>query len=453
MKIKHDITIIGGGLAGCEAALQLAKFGLSVKLVEMRPSVSTGAHQTGDLAELVCSNSLGSNLQNRASGVLKNELRRMGSFLLRIADESSVPAGRALAVDRNLFSTRVTNIIESSDRIDLIRAEIKDFPKSPAIIATGPLTSNAFAASITEKLGKDNLFFYDAISPIVEIDTIDMDIAFRGSRYQKEYLEPGDYINIPFSQDQYHKFVGLLKTGKRNPPEVFEKDIDIGVKAGTAKYFEGCLPVETTAQRGDEALAFGPMKPVGFIDPHTQKRPYAIIQLRQDNIAGDLFNMVGFQTNLTFSEQLRIFRTIPGFANAKFIRFGQMHRNTYISSPTCLNPTLEFRAESGIFFAGQITGIEGYIGNIGTGLLAGWNAFQRIKGKTLFELPSTIMLGALCNYISRAELDVFQPMKANFGLFPRFHGAKKISKQERYTKYAERSKRDLNLLLKENIIP
>ena len=436
---KHDLLIVGGGLAGCEAAMQAANLGLKVKLVEMRPYVNTGAHSTDYLAELVCSNSLGSNLPDRASGLLKNELRLLGSYLIAIADKTSIPAGRALAVDRTLFATRVTEMILKNKNIDLVRSEVSDFPLETAIIATGPLTSTRLAKSISEKLGQDNLYFYDAIAPVLLKDSVDFEIAFIGSRYETSINDQGDYINLPFTKEQYFEFISLLKKGERIPLKSFENQISGEGKNTNSKYFEGCLPVEILASRGDQALAFGPMRPVGLINPHTNSRPYAVIQLRRENVAGDLYNMVGFQTNLSYSEQIRIFHTIPGLENAEFIRLGSMHRNTFINSPNCINPTLELQSFPGIFIAGQLSGIEGYVGNIASGLIAGLNAYRLISGKNLLEFPVNTMVGALSNYIASADSESFQPMKANFGLLPALEVNAGLSKRERYTKYAERS--------------
>ena len=452
MNTNHDLTIVGGGLAGCEAALQASKCGLKVKLYEMRPSVMTGAHLTGKLAELVCSNSLGSNLPDRASGVLKNELRRMGSFLLKIADETSLPAGRALAVDRITFAERVTNLIETSESIDVVRNEVRSIPADPLIIASGPLTSRTFSREISKLVKNNNLNFYDAIAPIIVFDSIDHTIAFKSSRYQDNPNNEGDYINLPFTKEQYYQFVGLLRAARRIKLKPFENKINSGVKAGSSKYFEGCLPVEVLAKRGDDALAYGPMRPVGLIDPRTNRRPYAVIQLRQENLSGDLFNMVGFQTNLAFDEQIRVFRTIPGLQDAKECPCHNILCSSYISSPALLDETLKFRNAQGIFFAGQITGVEGYVGNIGTGLLAGWNASRLINGLELLALPNTTILGALCNYISSANSALFQPMKANFGIVPNLDGKVKLAKRERFRKYSERSACDLEEFLKTTVV-
>ena len=448
MNDSFDLTIIGGGLAGSEAALQAAKFGLSVNLIEMRPYVTTGAHLTENFSELVCSNSFGSSLTDRAPGVLKNELRQMGSFLLDVAERTAVPAGRALAVDRNLFSQLVTEQITSNPKIHIIREEAVTIPEGPTIIATGPLTSPIFSKALVNLTGEESLHFYDAIAPIVNIESIDFTIAFTASRYQESEASNGDYINLPLTKIEYYHFVELLTTAKRFILKPFEKDIESGVRAGAREFFEGCLPIEILAQRGIETLAFGPMRPVGLINPHTNSRPYAVLQLRQDNLIGSLYNMVGFQTNLTFDEQIRVFRNIPGLTHVEFERYGQMHRNTYISSPKLLSPTLQFQKRSNLFFAGQITGVEGYAGNIATGLLAGLNSVRLINNLPLLIMPETTILGALIRYITQADLSDFQPMKANFGLLPPLELDQKMSKRERAKKYSERSFLDLDLFLK-----
>ncbi|MEJ5224918.1 MAG: methylenetetrahydrofolate--tRNA-(uracil(54)-C(5))-methyltransferase (FADH(2)-oxidizing) TrmFO, partial [Anaerolineales bacterium] len=366
-----DLTIIGGGLAGSEAAWQAAQRGLKVTLYEMRPATPTGAHESDYLAELVCSNSLGSNAPDRAGGMLKAELRRMGSMLLECAEATALPAGSALAVDRQAFAACVTERISAHPNIQLVREEMPDIPATPTIIASGPLTSPRLSQSIAALSGEDHLYFYDAIAPIVTAESIDMSIAFRASRYDKGEQDEGDYINCPFTKDEYYAFVEALQRAERIELKSFEMELESGVKAG--HFFEGCLPVEIIARRGEKALAFGPMRPVGLTDPRTGRRPYAVVQLRQDNLAGNLYNLVGFQTNLKFPEQRRVLRMIPGLANAEFARYGQMHRNTFIASPRLLRPTLQWRTRDDLFFAGQITGVEGYMGNIATGLLAGWN--------------------------------------------------------------------------------
>jgi methylenetetrahydrofolate--tRNA-(uracil-5-)-methyltransferase len=432
-----DLLVIGGGLAGCEAAWQAAENGLKVQLYEMRPETPTGAHQTADLAELVCSNSLGSKLPDRASGVLKNELRRLGSMLLECAEASALPAGSALAVDRGLFARLVTGRIQNHPKIEVIRREVKTVPDSPAIIASGPLTSESLSRSIAALSGEEHLFFFDAISPIVTSDSINMQVAFRASRYGDHNEDGGDYINCPFTKEEYYEFVTALKGAERIELRPFENAIRTGVKAG--HFFEGCLPVEIIAERGDDSLAFGPMRPVGLKDPRTGRRPYAVVQLRQDNLAGNLYNLVGFQTNLKYPEQQRVFRMIPGLENAEFERYGQMHRNTFIASPKLLRPTLQHIARDDLFFAGQITGVEGYMGNVATGLLAGLNAARLLRRKPPLTLPQETMLGALCHYITHADLKDFQPMKANFGILPPLLTDEKHGKRERGKAYADRA--------------
>ena len=449
------IIVIGGGLAGSEAAWQIAERNIKVKLYEMRPALPTGAHVTDQLAELVCSNSLGSNQADRASGVLKNELRRLNSLLVECAEKTALPAGAALAVDREAFAKRVTEKISAHPNIELIRQEVTEIPSTPVIVASGPLTSESLSKSIAALSGDEHLFFFDAISPIVRADSIDMEIAFRASRYGKNSdpsgnanEEEGDYINCPFTKEEYYEFLNALRTAERIELRSFEDAIKTGVKAG--QFFEGCLPVEVIAERGDESLAYGPMRPVGLRDPRTGKRPHAVAQLRQDNLAGSLYNIVGFQTNLRFPEQRRVLRMIPGLENAEFERYGQMHRNTFIASPKLLRPTLQHISRDDLFFAGQLTGVEGYMGNIATGLLAGINMAILVHGKPPLELPHETMLGALCHYITHADLKDFQPMKANFGILPELGLGKKVSKKEKGQAYADRAMSMLDEYLKNN---
>lgn len=443
----NPVHIIGGGLAGSEAAWQAAQAGLQVFLYEMRPHKSTGAHQSDQLAELICSNSLGSVLPDRAPGVLKAEMQRMGSLLLRIAEETAVPAGGALAVDREAFAQRVTETLEAHSNITIVREEVTEIPSGPAIIASGPLTSEALSQAIARLSGEQHLFFFDAISPIIAADSIDMSIAFRAARYDRGESEEGDYINCPMNREEYEAFVDALLTAERIELRAFEEAIKEGVKAGAHHFFEGCLPVEIIAERGREALAFGPLRPVGLRDPRTGQRPYAVVQLRQDNLAGTLYNIVGFQTNLKFPEQRRVFRMIPGLEKAEFVRYGQMHRNTFIASPKLLRPTLQWHNRDDLFFAGQITGVEGYMGNIATGLLAGQNLARLLQGRPLLQLPPTTMLGALLHYITHADLKDFQPMKANFGLLPPLASPRRLKKRERYAAYAQRALDDLETYL------
>jgi methylenetetrahydrofolate--tRNA-(uracil-5-)-methyltransferase len=437
-----DLIVIGGGLAGSEAAFQAAQRGLKVQLYEMRPGVQTGAHQTHDLAELVCSNSLGSNLPDRASGLLKNEMRMLGSKLLECAESASLPAGGALAVDRELFARLVTEQIEKHPNIQIIREELRDIPKAPTIISSGPLTSATLSKSIAALSSEEHLFFFDAIAPLIHAESINMDIAFRASRYGTGEQDEGDYINCPLTYEEYYTFVEALLNAERIELRSFEEAIKGGVKAG--HFFEGCLPAEIIAERGIDSLAYGPMRPVGLKDPRTGKRPYAVVQLRQDNLAGSLYNLVGFQTNLKYSEQKRVLRLIPGLENAEFLRYGQMHRNTFIASPKLLRPTLQHIQRDDLFFAGQITGVEGYMGNIATGLLAGMNAARLLHHEELIFLPPTTMLGALCHYVTHADLKDFQPMKANFGILPPLEVSSKIGRRERGKAYAERALADLS---------
>lgn len=442
-----EMIVIGGGLAGSEAAWQIAQSGLKVRLYEMRPSKPTGAHLSGDLAELVCSNSLGSNLPDRASGLLKNELRRLHSMVLKCAEATALPAGAALAVDREAFAGRVTEEIKNHPNIEIVRAEMQEIPSMPVVVASGPLTSESLSSSIASLSGDQHLFFFDAIAPIVHVESINMETAFRASRYDKGERNEGDYINCPFTRKEYYAFVDALKNAERIELRSFEDAIRTGIKAG--QFFEGCLPIEIIAGRGEDSLAFGPMRPVGLRDPHTGKRPYAVVQLRQDNLAGSLYNLVGFQTNLKFPEQRRVLRMIPGLENAEFERYGQMHRNTFIASPKLLRPTLQHIVRDDLFFAGQIIGVEGYVGNIATGLLAGLNAARLLQHKTLITLPQETMLGALCHYVTHASLKDFQPMKANFGIFPPLSLTTKIGKRERGQAYAERASNSLEKFLEE----
>lgn len=447
LRMKNQVRIIGGGLAGSEAAWQAAERGLDVELYEMRPSVSTGAHATDQLAELVCSNSLGSKLPDRASGLLMSELRMLGSMLLQVAEEVSVPAGGALAVDRESFSVRVTERLETHPRISIVREEATEIPEGLAIIASGPLTSESLADSIRRLTGEDYLYFFDALAPIVEYESIDMQVAFFDSRYGRGELEKGDYINCPLNENEYEEFVDALLTAERIPLRSFEKAISSGVRAGAHTFFEGCLPIEIIAERGRKALAFGPMRPVGLTDPRTGKRPHAVVQLRQDDLLATLYNLVGFQTNLTYAEQRRVLRMIPGLENASFMRYGQMHRNTFINAPTQLLGTLQHRKRDDLFFAGQITGVEGYLGNIATGLLAGWNATRFAVDRQPISLPRTTMLGSLCEYITQAEAAHFQPMKANFGIVPGLEDGVRRNKRQRASAYAERALSDLEKYL------
>lgn len=429
--MTSNIHVIGGGLAGSEAAWQLAERGHHVTLYEMRPVRTTGAHVSDRLAELVCSNSLGSKLADRATGVLQTELRLLGSRLIATAEACAVPAGGALAVDREVFAQTVTDAIASHPNITLKREEVTELPDEPTIVATGPLTSPALSQKIAALTGQQHLYFYDAIAPIVVANTIDMTIAFAASRYDRG---EDDYINCPMTKDEYMAFVTAIKSAERAELRDFEQE--------DPHFFEGCIPIEQLAARGDDTLAYGPMRPVGLRDPRTGKRPHAVVQLRRDNLAGSLYNIVGFQTNVKWGDQERILRLIPGLAGAEFVRMGQMHRNTFINSPSLLEPTMAYRGRPDLFFAGQIVGVEGYVGNIATGLLAAVNLSRHLKGQDPLILPPTSMLGALAHYVTHAEPKHFQPMKANFGIMPELSDKVK-NKRERYGSYAERALADL----------
>lgn len=419
----EHVNVIGGGLAGCEAAYQIAKKGIKVKLYEMKPIKYSPAHSNKDLAEIVCSNSFKSNLLTNACGLLKEEMRMLDSLLIRIADETAVPAGQALAVDRESFSKKVTEAIESNPNIEVINKEITEIPKDEiTIIATGPLTSDGLFTEISKLVEGQELHFYDAAAPIIERDSIDMNIAFIGDRYGKG---EADYINLPMNKEEYENFWNELVNAEIAHLHEFEKR-DI---------FEGCMPVEVMAKRGIDTLRYGPLKPVGFDDPRTGRRPYALVQLRQDNSNGTLYNIVGFQTNLKFGEQKRVFSMIPGLENAEFIKYGVMHRNTFINSTKLLKANMQMREHENIFFAGQITGVEGYVESIASGMIAGINVVRKINGQEDFVLPVETMLGALIDYIVTPN-EKFQPMNANFGILPKLDYRIK-DKQERYRKLSE----------------
>ena len=452
--VRDYITIIGGGLAGTEAAYQIAKNGIKVKLYEMKPVKFSPAHSNENLAEIVCSNSFKSNLLTNACGLLKEELRRLDSLLIKIADQTSVPAGQALAVDRDIFSKNVTNIIEENENIEVIHEEVTDIEKIAkegiVIVATGPLTSENLAKNIQKLTSQDKLYFYDAAAPIINKDSINFDIAFYGDRYNQEKKkeesiaewkkrleeekEEQSYINLPLSQEEYEKFVQALIQAEVVTLHEFEKK----------EIFEGCMPIEIMAKRGMDTLRFGPLKPVGFDDPRTGKRPYAVVQLRQDDKQATMYNMVGFQTNLKYGEQKRVFSMIPGLENAEFIKYGVMHRNTYINSTELLDETYNLKSNSNIYFAGQITGVEGYVESISSGMVAGLNAVQDFKkqGETHEShkicFSEYTVIGSLAKYISTPNMK-FQPMNANFGILPELEGKKIKDKKERYKKIAERS--------------
>jgi len=453
----NEIIVIGGGLAGSEAALQIAKRKIKVKLFEMKPNKYSGAHSNRNLGEIVCSNSFKSNLLTNACGLLKEELRILGSFLIPIADKVAVPAGQALAVDREKFAEEVTKAVENNEYIEVIREEVTKIPDdSIVVVATGPLTSEGLSKEILRITGENKLFFYDAASPIIEKDSIDMDIAFYGNRYDEERGKEEEelkwrerikdidasYINLPMNKEEYDNFVKELISAEVVLLHDFEK----------REIFEGCMPVEIMASRGVDTLRFGPLKPVGFTDPRTGRRPYAVVQLRQDNSEGILYNMVGFQTNLKYGEQKRVFSMIPGLENANFVKYGVMHRNTYINSPKLLDNTYRLRGKN-IFFAGQLTGVEGYVESIASGYVASRNAiklFEMLRDNSMKKYedeklvyPNETIIGALATYIS-TDRECFQPMNANFGIIPEL--SEKIKdKKERYQKFADRS---LNLIKK-----
>jgi methylenetetrahydrofolate--tRNA-(uracil-5-)-methyltransferase len=430
--IKSAVTIIGGGLAGCEAAWQLLRLGHTVHLYEMKPQKFSPAHKMDHLAELVCSNSLKSNNLDSAPGLLKEEMRRLNSLIVATADKTAVAAGSALAVDREKFACEIEEKLSAQNNFTLTRTEITIIPADNlTIIATGPLTSDSLAQSINAMLSGSYLYFYDAIAPIVEADSINMDKVYWASRYDKG---TPDYLNCPLTREEYEKFLNELLTGEKVAPKYFEQ----------IRHFEGCLPIETLAARGESTLAFGPMKPVGLIDPHTGLIPHAVVQLRRENAAGSLFNLVGFQTKLTWPEQQRIFRLIPGLENAHFARMGSIHRNTYINSPSLLNSSLQLKTNSNIFFAGQITGVEGYMESTAMGLLAGLNTSAFLDGKTIQPPPVTTAIGSLLNYITSTEhTGNFQPMNINFGIMEHL-SVKRMKKKEKHLYYVKHALKTLN---------
>ena len=449
--MKDYINVIGGGLAGTEAAYQIAKRGIKVKLYEMKPKKYSPAHSNENLAEIVCSNSFKSNLHTNACGLLKEELRMMDSLLIKIADNTSVPAGQALAVDREVFAKKVTETIKNNQNIEVINEEIIDLQKlieeAITIVATGPLTSDDLAKRISEITKQDKLYFYDAAAPIVTKESINFDIAFWGDRYEQERgkdeevevwkerlkttRDKQNYINLPMNKEEYEKFYNNLISAEVVELHNFEK----------REIFEGCMPIEIMAKRGEDTLRFGPLKPVGFTDPRTGKRPYALVQLRQDDTEGNIFNLVGFQTNLKYGEQKRVFSMIPGLENAEFVKYGVMHRNTFIDSSHLLTNTYKMKNIKNLYFAGQITGVEGYVESISSGLMAGINAANEFEGKEEIVLPVETMTGALATYIATPN-EKFQPMNANFGIVPGLE--KRIKdKKEKYTILADRALKKL----------
>ncbi len=407
--MTEALTVIGGGLAGCEAAWHAAEAGCAVALYEMRPVRPTEAHHTDQLAELVCSNSFRNNSVETAVGLLKDEMRRLGSLIMRCADAHAVPAGAALAVDRERFAAAVTDAVGAHPRIRIVRAECGALPDGVAIVASGPLTSPALSAALRERLGQHHLYFYDAIAPIVTADSIDRSIAFPASRYDKG---GDDYLNCPFTRDEYYAFVDAVLAADMVPTRDFERCV----------YFEGCMPIEEMARRGRDTLAFGPMRPVGLRDPRTGARPFAVAQARQDNAAATLYNLVGFQTKMTYPAQRRVLRMIPGLAEAEFVRLGSLHRNTFINAPALLRPTLQLRSAPALFLAGQIIGVEGYVESAASGILAGLNAVRLLAGRPLLVPPPTTALGSLIAYVTDPARRDFQPINANYGLFPPLTG-------------------------------
>jgi methylenetetrahydrofolate--tRNA-(uracil-5-)-methyltransferase len=441
-----EIVVVGGGLAGSEAAWQAAEGGAHVRLYEMRPVTPTPAHKTDRLAELVCSNSLKSDSPEDCHGLLKQELTRYGSVVLAAARAHAVPAGKALAVDREAFAAEVTERLSRHPRIRIVREEVKAIPEErPVVIATGPLTSDRLAVALRDRFVahlatqdpstaiSDLLYFYDAISPIVAAESIDREIVFAASRYGKG---GDDYLNCPLTQDGYRSFVQAIRADEVTPIHPFEE----------AQYFEGCLPIEVLAARGEDTLRFGPMKPVGLVDPRTSQQPYAVVQLRMENREGTMYNMVGFQTRLRWSEQRRLLRTIPGLHETEFLRYGSIHRNTFITAPALLLETMQFRGDPGIFIAGQLTGVEGYLESAGTGLLAGINAVRLLRGDAPVVLPPTTALGSVIRHICHADPRTFQPMNVNFGLLPPLDNPIR-SKRERRHALVERALQNLPNLI------
>lgn len=429
-----EVTVIGAGLAGSEAAWQLAKRGIRVKLYEMRPVKQTPAHHTDKFAELVCSNSLRANTLTNAVGVLKEEMRRLDSVIMKAADSCSVPAGGALAVDRHEFAAKVTEMVANHPNVTVVREEVTTIPTGPTIIATGPLTSQPLSEQLQALTGEAYLYFYDAAAPIVEKESIDMEKVYIKSRYDKGEAA---YINCPMTEEEFERFYDALISAETVPLKEFEKEI----------YFEGCMPIEVMARRGKKTLLFGPMKPVGLEDPRTGKRPFAVVQLRQDDAAGTLYNIVGFQTHLKWGAQKEVIRLIPGLEQAEIVRYGVMHRNTFINSPKLLKPTYQYKERDDLFFAGQMTGVEGYVESAASGLVAGINAAHYVLGKELVVFPQETAIGSMAHYITSANPKHFQPMNANFGLFAPLDEPIK-DKKKKNERYAERALRTIQNFLK-----
>ncbi|SDY72535.1 methylenetetrahydrofolate--tRNA-(uracil-5-)-methyltransferase [Evansella caseinilytica] len=423
--MQQHVNVIGAGLAGSEAAWQLAEQGVPVHLYEMRPKKRTPAHHTDKFAELVCSNSLRANTLTNAVGVLKEEMRQLNSVIIRSADDCAVPAGGALAVDRHEFAGLVTERVKSHPLVTVFEEEMTEIPEETTIVCTGPLTSDRLSEHLKTLTGESYLYFYDAAAPIIEADSIDYDKVYLKSRYDKGEAA---YLNCPMTEEEFNRFYEALTEAETVPMKEFEKEI----------FFEGCMPVEVMAKRGKKTLLFGPMKPVGLEDPKTGKRPFAVVQLRQDNSSGTLYNIVGFQTHLKWGPQKEVLRLIPGLENAEIVRYGVMHRNTFINSPRLLRPTYQYRDLENLFFAGQMTGVEGYVESAAAGLIAGINAARLLRGQDPVIFPAETVIGAMANYITTASPDNFQPMNANFGLLPPFEVRIK-NKKERYEKLAERA--------------
>jgi methylenetetrahydrofolate--tRNA-(uracil-5-)-methyltransferase len=423
--VHKEVNVIGAGLAGSEAAWQIASRGVKVNLYEMRPIKQTPAHHTDKFAELVCSNSLRANSLTNAVGVLKEEMRRLNSVIISSADACSVPAGGALAVDRHEFAGRVTQMVKEHPNVTVIHEEVTEIPEGITVIATGPLTSPALSEKLKALTGEEYLYFYDAAAPIIEKDSINMDKVYLKSRYDK-----GDaaYLNCPMTEEEFNRFYDALISAETVPLKEFEKEI----------YFEGCMPIEVMALRGKKTMLFGPLKPVGLEDPRTGKRPFAVVQLRQDDAAGTLYNIVGFQTHLKWGAQKEVIRLIPGLENAEIIRYGVMHRNTFINSPKVLEPTYQFKNRSNLFFAGQMTGVEGYVESAASGLIAGINAARLANGQEPLVFPKETAMGSMAHYITSTSSKNFQPMNANFGLFPDLP-VKIKAKKERYEAHAKRA--------------
>jgi methylenetetrahydrofolate--tRNA-(uracil-5-)-methyltransferase len=422
---RQSVNVVGAGLAGSEAAWQIAKRGVPVTLFEMRPKKQTPAHHTGQFAELVCTNSLRSNSMTNAVGILKEEMRRLDSLIMVAADTASVPAGGALAVDRHDFSGIVTSKLKEMPNVTVVDEEILDIPEGPTVIATGPLTSESLSANLQQLTGEEYFYFYDAAAPIISGETIDHDKVYLKSRYDK-----GDaaYLNCPMNKEEFEAFFHALITAETAPLKEFEQE----------KYFSGCMPVEIMARQGAKTLLFGPLKPVGLEDPKTRKRPYAVVQLRQDNTAGTLFNIVGFQTHLKWGEQKKVFQMIPGLENAEIVRYGVMHRNTFLNSPLLLEPTYQTKRRQDLFFAGQMTGVEGYVESAASGLIAGINVARLVTGSDPVVFPQETVIGSMAHYITTANPKNFQPMNANFGLLPPLQERIR-DKSERAARYAERA--------------